>query len=75
MTERHWDPKVALDTDTRPFAVKALVVRGDMWISVGEQTRHLRPADTFELERDVSHAEQYGIEGATYWVARRHGAA
>ena len=72
VTERHWDPKVVLDTHTHPFAVKALVVRGDMWLTVGGETRHLRPGDAFELERDVPHAEQYGVEGATYWVARRH---
>jgi hypothetical protein len=71
--ERHWDPKVALDTHTHPFAVRALLVRGDMWLTVGDSTRHLRPGDAFELERDVPHAERYGIDGATYWVARRRG--
>ena len=72
VTERHWDPRVALETHSHPFAVKALVVRGEMWLTVGDQTRHLRAGDTFELERDVPHAERYGVEGATYWVARRH---
>jgi hypothetical protein len=72
VTERHWDPKVVFDTHTHPFAFKALLVRGDLWLTVGGETRHLRPGDTFELERDVPHAEQYGIDGATYWVARRH---
>lgn len=75
VTERHWDARVVLDTHTHPFAVKALLVRGEMWLTVGEQTRHLRPGDTFELDREVPHAEQYGVDGATYWVARRHGAA
>jgi mannose-6-phosphate isomerase-like protein (cupin superfamily) len=73
VTERHWDPRVALDTHTHPFAVKAKVVRGEMWLTVGDETRHLRPGDTFELERDVPHAERYGVDGATYWAARRHG--
>ena len=74
VTERHWDPKLTLETHTHPFAVKALVVRGEMWLTVGDETRHLRPGDTFELERDEPHAEQYGVEGATYWVARKHAA-
>lgn len=73
VTERHWDPRVSLDTHTHPFAVKAKVVRGEMWLTVGDETRHLRPGDTFSLERDVPHAERYGVDGATYWVARRHG--
>ena len=72
VTERHWDPRVTLDTHTHLFAVKAHVVRGEMWLTVGDRTRHLRAGDAFELERDVPHAERYGVEGATYWVARRH---
>jgi SAM-dependent methyltransferase len=55
-----------------PFAVKALVVRGEMWLSVGADTRHLRAGDAFELDREVPHAERYGPDGAAYWVARRN---
>jgi hypothetical protein len=72
VAERHWDPRVVLDTHTHPFAVSALLVRGEMWLTVGGETRHLRAGDTFELERDVPHAERYGVDGATYWAARRH---
>ena len=46
-----------------------------MWLSVGERTRHLLPGDTFQLDREVPHAERYGPQGATYWVARRTGGA
>jgi len=69
--ERNWPPSTVLDQHAHPFAVKALVVRGEMWLTVGDRTRHLMPGDPFELERDVAHAERYGSEGATYWVARR----
>jgi hypothetical protein len=70
--ERRWAPAVVLRTHTHPFALKALVVQGEMWLEVAEQTRHLGPGDTFALERDVPHAERYGPDGATYWVARRN---
>ena len=70
--ERAWPADTVLETHTHPFALKAVLVRGDMWLTVGEATQHLRPGDTFALERDVPHAERYGIEGAAYWVARRH---
>lgn len=70
--ERRWPADTVLDTHTHPFAVQARVVQGEMWLTVGEQTRHLSPGDEFELERDVPHAERYGNEGATYWVARRN---
>jgi len=72
ITERRWEPEVTIDTHTHPFSVMAVVVQGEMWLTVGDSTRHLRPGDSFELERDVPHAERYGVEGATYWVARRH---
>ena len=69
--EREWDPLTILDMHSHPFAAKALVTRGEMWLTVGDLTRQLRPGDTFELGRDEQHAERYGHEGATYWVARR----
>lgn len=58
-----------------PFAVKALVVRGEMWLTEGSQTRRLGIGDSFELDHRVPHAERYGDQGATYWAARRPEAA
>lgn len=57
---------------THNFAVKALVVRGEMWLTVAGETRHLLVGDTFELDQETVHAERYGREGATYWAARRY---
>ena len=71
--ERQWPPSTVLDVHRHPFAVKALVVQGEMWLTVGSDARRLRPGDEFALERDVPHSERYGSEGATYWVARRNG--
>jgi quercetin dioxygenase-like cupin family protein len=68
--ERVWAPDTVLDTHTHPFAVKALVVQGEMWLTVGDSTQHLEPGDLFELEHAEPHSERYGAEGATYWVAR-----
>jgi mannose-6-phosphate isomerase-like protein (cupin superfamily) len=73
--ERSWDSHLELGTHTHPFAARAIVVRGEMWLTVEARTRHLRPGDTFELAANVPHSERYGAEGATYWVARRHGAS
>jgi len=70
--ERKWQPSLVLESHTHPFALTALVVQGEMWLIVGNDERHLLPGDEFALERDVPHAERYGAEGATYWVARRH---
>jgi hypothetical protein len=70
--ERKWAPLTVLASHTHPFALKALVVQGEMWLSVGQETQHLLAGNEFALERDVPHAERYGAEGATYWVARRN---
>jgi len=70
--ERQWQPALVLDTHTHPFALKALVVQGEMWLVVGDDEQHLLPGDAFVLERGVPHLERYGAEGATYWVARRN---
>ena len=69
--ERQWAAGTVLERHTHPFALRARVVRGEMWLTVGNDVRHLLPGDTFSLDREVPHAERYGEHGATYWVARR----
>jgi quercetin dioxygenase-like cupin family protein len=75
---REWDAHLAIDTHRHPFVVHARVVRGEVWLTVGEgaqaQTRHLQAGDEFDLARDMPHAERYGAAGASFWVARRHAA-
>ncbi|MFN2645970.1 MAG: cupin domain-containing protein [Burkholderiales bacterium] len=68
--ERCWKAGTVVDTHTHPFSVRVLVVQGEMWLTVGEPTQHLRAGERFELEHGVPHAERYGAEGATLWVAR-----
>ncbi len=70
--ERVWQPDLSVATHTHPFEVKAQVVAGELWLTVGDTTRHLRAGEGFELARGVPHAERYGAQGATFWVARRH---
>ena len=71
---REWAPDQVLDTHSHPFAVKALVARGEFWLTEGDTVKHLGAGEGFELARDVPHAERYGPQGATFWVARRHAA-
>ena len=69
---RDWPAGAVLETHEHPFAVKAIVVAGEMWLTHGGTTRHLVAGDRFELDQGVPHAERYGNSGATYWAARRH---
>lgn len=70
--ERTWPPNTVLDTHTHPFVVDALMVQGEMWLTVNGKTQHLVARDRFTLARDVPHIERYGSQGATYWVARKN---
>ena len=71
--ERNWAPGTVLATHTHPFSVQAVVVQGEMWLTIDDHTQHLLAGDRFALDRDIPHAERYGAEGATYWVARKNG--
>lgn len=68
---REWKPMQVVEQHAHPFDAKAVVVRGEMFLTVGDQTRHLHPGDTFDLVRGEPHSERYGAQGATYWVGRR----
>jgi hypothetical protein len=70
---RNWAPHEIVETHRHPFAVRALVVKGEMWLTRKATTRHLVPGDGFELDAEEPHAERYGPGGATYWVGRRAG--
>ena len=67
---REWAPDLQVDTHIHAFAVSAHVVRGEFWLTVDGSTRHLAAGEAFRLARDVPHAERYGQQGATVWVAR-----
>ena len=75
MLVREWAPGQVLASHTHPFEVKALVVRGEFALTCGGHTRRITAGNGFELAREAPHAEHYGPEGATFWVARRHTAA
>ena len=70
--QRDWAPDTVIDTHTHPFAVRAVVVDGQMWLSVDGVERELTVGDTFVLDANVPHAERYGPAGASYWVARKN---
>lgn len=71
---REWAPNEVVPEHRHDFGVSAIVVQGEMWLSCAGRERHLVPGDTFALYRNEPHAERYGAQGATYWVARRNAA-
>ncbi len=70
--ERAWPADTVLDTHSHAFDAEAVVTRGEMWLTCGDDTQYLTPGGRFKLARNVPHSERYGPQGATYWVARRN---
>jgi quercetin dioxygenase-like cupin family protein len=70
--ERRYAPGQVVETHTHSFDAQALVTQGEMWLTFGDDTRHLRAGDRFHVPLGTPHSERYGPEGATYWVARRN---
>ena len=68
---RTWDPGHVTPEHDHPFDTHALVVEGEFWLTVGDDTRHFQAGDTFELSRHILHRERYGAQGAIFWAARR----
>ncbi len=71
--ERNWAPNTVLEEHTHAFGVWAQVIRGEFWLTVGNTVKHMPTSAQFTLDANVPHAERYGAEGASYWVARRNG--
>jgi hypothetical protein len=70
--ERVWAPDLVVDTHSHSFAARVQVVQGELWLNCGNSTQHLQVGGGFELAAGQPHAERYGPQGATFWLARRH---
>ena len=70
--EREWEALLEYGVHKHAFDTDALVVRGEFWLTVDGQTRHMQAGDTFTMARGVAHSERYGPEGATFWAARKN---
>jgi quercetin dioxygenase-like cupin family protein len=66
------EPHGSLDTHTHPFEAKALILRGEIRLKVGEQAEQTyRAGDVFHLLALAPHTEHYGAKGVDYLVGRK----
>lgn len=56
---------------THPFDVLALVLDGDITLTVGGETSIYRAGDEFSMKAGCPHAEDIGPNGVKYLVGRR----
>ena len=69
---RTWPANQFIDTHTHSFEVRALVLEGELVLGCEGQSKVLRVGDIFTLDANRPHTEQYGPQGATYLVGRKH---
>ncbi len=72
---RHWPPGYAMGEHAHAYAVKALVVQGDLWVKGARKLQRCAVGESFELDAGELHSEASGALGATFWVAKREPAA
>ena len=58
-----------------PFGVRALVLAGDITLTVDGQATTYRPGDVFTMAPNCPHVEAVGPEGVRYIAGRQYAAA
>ena len=65
------EPGGGLGDHAHPFEAKALIVAGEITITVGGRSATYRAGEIFHLANGVQHEERYGPAGVRYLVGRR----
>ncbi len=69
---REWHPGYMMAEHAHDYAVKARVVKGDLWVKCGERLQRCAVGEFFELDAGALHSEGCGPQGASFWAARRN---
>ena len=65
-------PNFTSKPHTHEFDVRALILNGQLTLTRGGISETYRAGQSFEMEAGCLHTEQYGPDGTTYLVGRRH---
>ena len=69
--QKEWAPNLVLEKHAHPFDARVQVVAGQVKLEFANGSQTYEPGDGFFILRGTEHAEQYGPQGATFWVARK----
>ena len=61
----------ALDMHAHPFEAKALILNGELTLSVDACHQRYQAGQIFHLRAHQPHSETYGPQGVTYLVGRK----
>lgn len=68
---REYAPGVFNDTHSHPFAVKALMLEGELTLRCGGQSTTYHAGEVFTMAAGCEHAEQFGPVPTRYLVGRK----
>ena len=66
------EPNVHNKGHSHAFDVRALMIAGELTLSAQGKQATYRAGEIFTLAANCEHVEQFGPQGATYLVGRRH---
>jgi quercetin dioxygenase-like cupin family protein len=64
-------PNESLEEHAHPFEARALILEGEIALTLEGRETVYRPGDIFHLPRGARHAERYGPSGVRYLVGRK----
>ena len=71
VVQKEWAPNLVLEKHVHPFDARVQVVAGQVKLELADGSQTYESGQGFFIARGTEHAEQYGSEGATFWVARK----
>ena len=69
--QKEWSPNLVIDKHTHPFDARVQVAAGKVKLELASGAQTFEAGQSFYIARGTEHAEQYGENGATFWVARK----
>ena len=65
-------PHLSTPPHSHPFDARVLVLAGAFTLTWQGQMRTFYPGEYFEVATGCLHSQHYGLEGATFLIARKH---
>jgi quercetin dioxygenase-like cupin family protein len=69
--QRDWAPNLVIQKHSHAFDARVQVSKGQVSLELESGTQTFEAGQSFYIPRGTEHAEHYGPDGATFWVARK----
>ena len=73
--EKQGQPGFTSDMHTHPFTARIMVLSGEFSVTRNGGTEVYTSGGSFTMDAGCEHAESFGVDGATWLVARKYDTA